>query len=411
VKLLRHALEDDARAPRYIGVVRGRGYRTIAAVKPLNAATPRRRPRLRLAIALALTVVVLGVAALYFYQSSGPFLRKPSPTALDLYLRARQLYQSFRLDRMDKAIRYYEKAIELDPRLAPAYVGLADALMLRRQVAELGPGDPARARVAWLTRRALEIDPSVGDAHAILGRELASTFEWQSATRELALAEGASPDGEYVLRYMAQVEGCCTLRLARAIDYARKGAELDRLNPWAQTNVAIAYWQAHRFADALRRIDLVLELDPQFWMAHKLRNVVLDDLGRFKEALAAARVTVEINDCSHIRTDLAIAYAKVGDTERARQIYSELSRKVPGKYWSPTEEAMVLVALKDRGGALSALERAYSERDELLIDAIHTKRLAPLSGEPRFQRLVRWLGQERRVEAAISASTARPSRR
>jgi tetratricopeptide (TPR) repeat protein len=300
---------------------------------------------------------------------------------------------------MDKAIGYYEKAIELDPRLTRAYVGLADVLMLRRQVAELGPDDPARGRVTSLARTALEIDPSAGDAHAILGRELASSFDLQGAARELGLAESVSPDGEYVLRYRAQVQGCCATPVAKAIDYARQGAELDRLNPWAETNVAIAYWQAHRFADALRQIELVLELDPQFWVAHKLRNVVLDDLGRFNEALKAARTTIELHDGSNTRTDLAIAYARVGDTERARQLYDELSSRVPGRYWSPTEEATLLVALNDRDGALSALERAYRERDELLLDALHANRLAPLRGEPRFRSLVKRLGQELRAGA------------
>ncbi len=409
VKLLRHALRDDARAPRYIAVVRGRGYRAIADVSRGQPTSARHLRRPVLAIALALTALLIGLAAFYFEQASGPFLRKQSPAARDLYSRARQLHQSLRLERMDKAIRYYEEAIELDPGLAGAYVGLADALMLRRQLAELRPDGSTHARIASLARTAFEIDPRLGDGHAVLGRELVSAFDLQGAAREFAVAESVSPTGEYVLRYLAQFHGCCALPVAKAIEYARRGAQLDRLNPWAVTNVAIAYWQANRFEDALREIDLVFELDPQFSVAHKLRTVVLDDLGRFDEALSAARVTVELNDSSHTRTDLAIAYARVGDTEHALQIYNELSNGIPGKYWSATERAMVLVALNDRAGALSALERAYRERDELLLDAVHAKRLAPLIEEPRFRRLVKLLGQERRVYAArparVSAAT------
>lgn len=411
VKLLRHALHDDARAPRYIAVVRGRGYRAIAEVS--RGQTVSDRPHHRrwplLAMAIALTALVLGLAAFYFERASGSFTRKSNPAALDLYLRARHLHQSFRLDRMDKAIRYYEKAIELDPRLARAYVGLADVLILRRQVTAPGPGDTTRGRVASLARTALEIDPDLGDGHAILGRERLAAFDLPGAAREFALAESISPAGEYVLRYLAQFHGCCALPVAKAIEYARKGADLDRLNPWAVTNVAIAYWQAYRFEDALRQIDLVLELEPQFWVAHELRTVVLDDLGRFDEALSAALATMELVDNSRCRTDLAIAYARVGETERALQIYNELSGGAAGKYWPPTESAMVLVALNDRAGALLALERAYRERDELLIDAIHAKRLAPLRNEPRFRHLVRLLGQERRVYPVITSTSPWPT--
>lgn len=387
VKLLRHALQDDARAPRYIAVVRGRGYRTIADVSRGQPIRARQTHRLLLASVLALTALLIGLAAFYYEQASGPFLRKQSPAARDLYMRARHLHQSLRLDRMDKAIRHYEEAIELDPRLAGAYVGLADALMLRRQLAERRPDEATHARIVSLARTAVEIDPQLGDAHAVLGRELASAFDLRGAARELAVAESVSPAGEYVLRYMAQFQSCCALPVEKAIEYARQGALRDPLNPWAVTNVAFAYWQSHRYEDALREIDLVFELDPQFWVAHKLRTVVLDDLGRFDEALSAARATIELSDSTHTRTDLAIAYARVGATEQALQIYNELSNAAPGKYWSPTEAAMVRVALNDRAGALSALERAYRERDGLLLDAIHAKRLAPLIGEPRFQRL------------------------
>ena len=395
VKLLRHALEDDAHAPRYIAVVRGRGYRAIPAVsRGVPPVTARRHRWPLFAIAIALIALVAG-SAFYFERPWGPFLRKQNPTAIDLYSRARHLHQSFRLDRMDKAIRYYEKAIELDPKLAPAYVGLADALMLRRQVAEVGPPDPARGRVASLARTALEIDPKLGDGHAVLGRELVSVFDLKGAAREFGLAESLSPTGEYVLRYLAQFHGCCLPPVAKGIDYARKGADLDRLNPWAETNLAIAYWQARRLTEALRQIDLVLEVDPDFWVAHKLRTVVLDDLGRFEDALAAARTTIQLHDGSHTRTDLAIAYARVGNTAQAREIYNELSSRVPDRYWSPTEAAMVLVALNDRPGAVAAIERAYRERDELLIDAIHGKRLAPLLEEPKVRDLVKSLGNER----------------
>jgi DNA-binding winged helix-turn-helix (wHTH) protein/Tfp pilus assembly protein PilF len=395
VKLLRHALHDDAHAPRYIAVVRGRGYRAIAAVTrgPLVNARRRRWPVWIIVLALLALIAVL--AASYFDQPWSPFARKQNPAALDLYSRARHLHESFRLDRMDKAIRYYEKAIELDPKLAPAYVGLADALMLRRQVAESGPSDPTRNRVASLARTALEIDPKLGDGHAVLGRELLSVFDVKGAAREYALAEKLSPKGEYVLRYLAQFHGCCVSPAGKAVYYAQKGANLDRLNPWAETSLAIAYWQARRLPDALRQIDLVLEVEPDFWMAHKLRTEVLDDLGRFDEALSAARATIDLHESNHTRTDLAIAYARVGNMERAREIYDELSSGARGGYWSPTEAAMVLVALNDRAGAVAAVERAYRERDELLIESIHGKRLAPLLQEPRVRQVLKSLAQER----------------
>ena len=119
-----------------------------------------------------------------------------NPRALDLYFRAKQLYQSFQLDRMAKAGKYYEEVIRLDPGYSAAYVGLADVILLTKQMAELRPTDPYLARVTPLLRKALEIDPDNGDAHALLGSMLQDQFDHAGAERELRAAEAARPNGE-----------------------------------------------------------------------------------------------------------------------------------------------------------------------------------------------------------------------
>src|SRR5262249_11474600 len=160
-------------------------------------------------------------------------------------------------------IEYYEEAIRLDPQLTAAYVGLADTLQIKRQIAELGPRDRSGERITALLRKALEIDPRSGDAHALLGQELELSLDLAGAEREFQLAERAAPNNEYVLRYIAQFYACCGWPAERGIDYARKGQRLDPLNPWAGTNVAIALWHAHRHDEALRHMDDVIEIDPQ----------------------------------------------------------------------------------------------------------------------------------------------------
>jgi TolB-like protein/Flp pilus assembly protein TadD/DNA-binding winged helix-turn-helix (wHTH) protein len=91
VKLVRDALEDDSHAPRYIGGVRGRGYRMVADVAPIAPAEhepltessasgaptppapPGRRPHQRLRLGLALTfalaagIMLVAAGAWRFY--------------------------------------------------------------------------------------------------------------------------------------------------------------------------------------------------------------------------------------------------------------------------------------------------------------------------------------------------------
>lgn len=88
VKLLRDALGDDSKAPRYIGGLRGRGYQLVADVvpdaampvgaragTPLVAANPQPRPQSPMARFGALAAVVLGAVAIgigIYQLASGP---------------------------------------------------------------------------------------------------------------------------------------------------------------------------------------------------------------------------------------------------------------------------------------------------------------------------------------------------
>ncbi len=205
---------------------------------------------------------------------------------------------------------------------------------------------------------------------------------------------------------MAQLQGCCGSPVEKAIEYARQGAQLDPLNPWAVTNVAIAYWHAHRYEDALREIDLVFELDPPFWVAHKLRTVVLDDLGRFDEALGgrsghdgAQRQQPHPHGPRHRSTqELATWSRRSRSTTSCRTPRRENTGRRQKRRWCWSRLTIARGRFR-----LSSVPTASGDR--LLLDAVHAKRLAPLIGEPRFdvsqstyRKFAHRLGEVPRVE-------------
>jgi tetratricopeptide (TPR) repeat protein len=227
-----------------------------------------------------------------------------------------------------------------------------------------------------------------------------SQFDFEGAEREQRIAEELSPGSEYVLHNSAQYFAFVGWPAEKAIDYAQRLRRLDPLNPWVVMQEAIAYFHSHQYQKALRVIDDIMELDPHFWIGPWARSLFLDALGRHDEAVQAALRAVELNDYAETQAFLAIAYARVGRQAEARSILERLSRPAKGKYWPPTQKAAILAALGDRDGALTALETAYAEKDWWLPQALHWLWLVSLHGEPRFERLVRLTGQEKRVREA-----------
>ena len=145
---LRQALGDSASQPAYIQTVARRGYRFIAPVEPVAPeGAPTRgaeRPR-----------------------------RARETSSLDA---ARAFNEGrWRLEALDaelvpEAIEQFEHAIGLDPTYAAAHLGLANALFWRFEATRdlMPPDTAAMARAVDAARRAVALEPALGEAHATL---------------------------------------------------------------------------------------------------------------------------------------------------------------------------------------------------------------------------------------------------
>jgi DNA-binding winged helix-turn-helix (wHTH) protein/thioredoxin-like negative regulator of GroEL len=179
---LRQALGDDAAAPRFIQTVPRRGYRFVAA---LEAETP----------AASNPTAVAPAAPLPAATRSG--VRETSN--LDAY---RSFVEGrMKLERMDpaqvpSAIQDFERAIALDARYAPPWVGLAHARywIFEASRARNRP-DLAQLNAAiGDAHHAIELDPDFAEAHAALALMLTSAWRTQEAMaagrRAVALEPG-----------------------------------------------------------------------------------------------------------------------------------------------------------------------------------------------------------------------------
>src|SRR2546422_6443262 len=93
---------------------------------------------------------------------------------------------------MYKSVEQFQRAIEIDPKYAPAYAELGNAyVMLAQPLGGLMPkdGEP-KAKAAAL--KALQIDDNLARAHAVLGSvETFYDWDWAAAEKEFKLREPA----------------------------------------------------------------------------------------------------------------------------------------------------------------------------------------------------------------------------
>lgn len=169
VSRLRRALGDDAKSPRYVETIPKRGYRLIAPVGAVVAPTPKRRAGVWAGIAASLGVAAVALVPLML----GGYA--PHADAKATVARADDFYAQYTRTDNEAAIELYERIIGRDPGYAPAYAGLANALVQR---AIRWPGPPGSAQFTQL-RDALRNDA------------LASPFAQAQLERAAMLAERA----------------------------------------------------------------------------------------------------------------------------------------------------------------------------------------------------------------------------
>jgi TolB-like protein/DNA-binding winged helix-turn-helix (wHTH) protein len=212
--------------------------------------------------------------------------RKPpaSLTAYEYYLLGTEKLEHINKEDIEDAIRLLEQAVTLDPGLSRAWVELYHSYSL-----SIGFGADAatRRRMAdAAARRAVELDPSDPEAHAVLGMSYGMANDFVRAEDEFETALKLAPNAaEIVIFYIAWASSFG--QPERGADLVEQAIRLDPNYPmWAASCFAHAYFMAGRYTEALAMLDRqsLENYTREKWV---LRAGSLAKLGRSAEARAA----------------------------------------------------------------------------------------------------------------------------
>ena len=312
-----------------------------------------------------------------------------NPEAYRLYLLGRY-YRANRLG-YEKARDSLEQAIKIDPNFAPAYAQLAYVYNNIRISGGAAVEDAtqkaeeARQKAEWAARRALEIDDTIGDAHAVLGLLNANVRD-----AEFGRALELDPNSADVHKFYAillWVDG----RQDEALSHMRRAQELDPLSPGMYVDLGKMFYTARQYDQALEQYRKALELNRNYAPAHFFILFCYLAQGKYEEAAAQverAKASAEKDQFSDARpAQLGYAYAVLGRRAAAQKMLDELNELSKRSYVRPQWLALIYTGLGDKEKAFELLQKDQTGWffNPLGIDPVWDS----LRSDPRFDELIR----------------------
>ena len=310
--------------------------------------------------------------------------------AYHLYLKGRYFWNKRVVPgELQKAMEYFQQAIQVDPRYALAYTGLADAYTVLG-VTSLAPAHQVFPLAKAMVEKAFEIDDELAEAHASLALiRLAYDYDFEAAERECKRALELNP--AYVQAYeYDHYNLLITGRIEEAMSRINQALELDPISPMVNATAGRALCYARQYEASVEQLQKTIELDPQLSVAHCYLGMTYTLQGRYEEALAALHKALEISSEFPWATYyVGLVHVFTGNRDKAMEILREL--KSPG-IMRPMLVSGIYSALGEYDKVFECLEKAYEERDFLLpwINVLPDN--DRLRSDPRFQDLIRRLG-------------------
>ncbi len=311
-----------------------------------------------------------------------------NPEAYSLYLRGRYFWNLRTKDGINKALDFFQQAIEKDSAYAVAYSGLADCFNALGFYSALSPNESfPKAKAAAL--QAIEIDETLAEAHTSLAyARLYFDWDWLSAessfkkAKELNNAYAITP--HWYAEYLAAMD-----RLNEALAEKRKASRLDPISMIINTTIGWMFYFARQYDQAIEQIKKVFEIDPNFIPAHFWLAQAYEQKGMYQEAISEFQKAVTLSrNSTYTITSLAHAFAASGDNAKAKELLNQLKELSKEKYVSAYEIAEIYVGLGEKDLAFEWLQKAFDERSRALVFLKVEPRLDSIREDPRFNALL-----------------------
>jgi len=308
-----------------------------------------------------------------------------NPEAFDAYLQGHYFFERNTDKDTDMAAKYYQRATQLDPSYALAWVGLSRA---RNWQVEVGliPKEEGRRLSREAIDRALALNPNLAAAHSQMARiKKFVDFDWVSAETSIQRAMALEPGNpEYLTQ--AAYSAAMFSRSDEALALAHRAVELDPLNPGSWSALGEIKYFEGQFAGAEADVKKSLELRPDVFPGPILLAKIYIAQGRAQDALP---------EIERVRSDrgrawlYAVTYAAQGREKESDAALKELIAKYSAR--AAYSVAAVYALRNQRDEGFEWLDRAYAQREGNVTFTNLDPLLKNLHGDPRLAAFLKKL--------------------
>jgi TolB-like protein/Flp pilus assembly protein TadD len=295
---------------------------------------------------------------------------------------------------LKKSITLFEEAIQENPYNAQAFAGLANATAIIGQVPNDGMlPQEAKPRAREAAQHALQLDPRLVEAHAVLGN-VAMSYDWDFSTaeKELKTAIELNPNYPFAHEWYAHllmVEG----RYDEALAESHHLLELEPATPLFHAVRVETLYYARKDDEAIEEARSVLKDHPDLVLAYYWLGCAYREKKMYPEAIATFERARKLTaDSPFMVMAYGHAQALAGNTLEARKALNILTQMKQTRFVPDLYLAAIYVGLGDKDQAFHLLDNAYKARVDRLVYLKVEPMADPLRSDPRFAQLLAKIG-------------------
>ena len=325
-------------------------------------------------------------------NESQPNRRGVNAAAQDLYFRGLFAIRSGTAESAENAIKYFQRSIQEDPAYAPAYAAIAEVYAVWYP----GQSSPRETmpKAQEAARKALALDETLPAAHAVLGNvELWRDWNFVDAEKEFRRALELDPN--YAVAHNSYARELVVLgRNDEALVQVKQAVSLDPYSQGGEGDYPIwVTYLAHQYDEAERLAKAAIELDPNYPWAHYDLALTYEQMGKSTESVEEYLRFEGLSGADpQTLARLQEAFRTSGVKGFWRQQLRDYREAAKRGYVSAGMVAEACARVGDKDCVFSWLEKAFEERDDLMIHLNVDPVFNGIRADPRFQDLVRRVG-------------------